>query len=79
MDESVDMGRASGQGWAVGEVRPASCGWMRGGCLEILYEDLRDLSEEKAVKVEDDGCCDGGGGDGRLALSMTMANWRRKW
>jgi hypothetical protein len=50
MDEFEDTGRASGQGWPMGEVRPARC-----VCLEILYENLlRDLREEEAVEVEDD-------------------------
>jgi hypothetical protein len=55
MDEFEDTGRASGQGWPMGEVRPARYGWMHGVCLEILYENLlRDLREEEAVEVEDD-------------------------
>jgi hypothetical protein len=33
---------------------------------------LRDLSEEAAAEAED-----GGGGCGRLGLSMTMADWRK--
>lgn len=34
---------------------------------------MRDLSEDAAVDAED-----GGGGCGRLGLSMTMVDWRKR-